>query len=170
MAVSLFTFVDLFSRQLTAADHLLDKGAEHARATGVAPDEMLEWRLHGDMHPLRFQAAVVCNFSCLWTARAAGLEPPPQQDLAAVDLAGLKAAIAKSKAFLAALTPEQFAGRDEIPLTFPIMPGLEPTLPAGHWLSVFATGNIYFHVSTLYGILRSRGVPIGKADFFAGGL
>ena len=34
----------------------------------------------------------------------------------------------------------------------------------------FATTNIYFHLSTAYGILRSKGVQIGKVDLFAGGL
>ena len=43
-------------------------------------------------------------------------------------------------------------------------------MPSGQWLTVFATTNIYFHMSTAYGILRSKGVPIGKVDIFAGGL
>jgi len=33
---------------------------------------------------------------------------------------------------------------------------------------VFATTNIYFHLSIAYAILRANGVPIGKADLFAG--
>ena len=36
--------------------------------------------------------------------------------------------------------------------------------------SVFATTNLYFHLSTAYGILRSKGVQIGKIDLFGGGL
>ena len=47
---------------------------------------------------------------------------------------------------------------------------MEPTLPTGQWLSVFATTNIYFHLSIAYAILRSKGVPIGKIDLFAGQL
>jgi hypothetical protein len=43
-------------------------------------------------------------------------------------------------------------------------------LPAGQWLTVFATTNLHFHLSTAYGILRAHGVPIGKADLFARGL
>ena len=81
-----------------------------------------------------------------------------------------KAAITDAKAYLAALTPEQFADRDEEPVTFTIGTGMTPTLPAGQWLSVFATTNLYFHLSTAYGILRSKGVKIGKPDLFAGGL
>ena len=32
-------------------------------------------------------------------------------------------------------------------------------MPAAQWLAVFATTNIYFHLSTLYGIFRAKGVP-----------
>jgi hypothetical protein len=169
MTVSLYTFVDLFGRQLGTLEHLLAKGAEHAKASGVSEDDMLDWRLIEDMQPLRFQAMVVCNFSRLWPARVAGLPLPAEigEDL---DLAGFKAAIAEAKAYLAGLTPEQFAGRDDVPLTVTIGTGMEPTLPSGQWLTVFATTNLYFHLSTAYDILRAKGVPIGKMDLFAGGL
>jgi hypothetical protein len=78
--------------------------------------------------------------------------------------------IADARRDLAALTPAQFEGRDEVPLSFRIAEQMEPTLPAGQWLSVFATTNLYFHLSTAYGILRAHGAPIGKPDLFARGL
>jgi hypothetical protein len=168
MAVSLFTFVDLFSRQLGTLDHLLTKGAEFARSHGQPEESFLDWRLIDDMNPLRFQAMVVCNFSRQWPARAAGL-PVPADISAELDLAGFRAAIAEAKAYLASLTPEQFAGRDDVPLTVPIGPGMEPTLPSGQWLTVFGATNLYFHLSMAYAILRARGVQIGKLDVFAGG-
>ncbi|HXQ13683.1 MAG TPA: DUF1993 domain-containing protein [Caulobacteraceae bacterium] len=169
MAVSLFTFVDLYDRVLASAAHILGNGVDHAKAIGVSETEMLGWRLIDDMQPLAFQLMVVCNFSQQWPARVAGL-PVPEDVSADLDVAGFRAAIAASKAFLAALTPEQFAGRDDVPLTWTMGTGMTPTLPSGQWLTVFATTNLYFHLSTAYGILRSRGVPIGKADLFAGGL
>jgi hypothetical protein len=169
MTVSLYTFVDLFARQLGTLEHLLAKGTEHAKASGVSEGDMLDWRLIEDMQPLRFQAMVVCNFSRQWPARVAGL-PLPADVAADLDLAGFKAAIAEAKAYLAGLTPEQFAGRDDVPLTVTIGTGMQPTLPAAQWLTVFATTNLYFHFSTAYAILRSKGVAIGKIDLFASGL
>ncbi len=130
---------------------------------------MLDWRLIDDMQPLRFQAMVVCNFAQQWPARVAGL-PEPADVSADLDLAGFRLAIAEAKAYLAGLKPEQLAGRDQVPLALVIGTGMEPTLPSGQWLSVFATTNLYFHLSTAYGILRSKGVPIGKIDLFASGL
>jgi hypothetical protein len=169
MAVSLFTFVDLYDRVLGSAAHILDKGVEHAGKIGVSEAQMLDWRLIEDMQPLRFQLMVVCNFSQQWPARVAGL-PVPEDVSADLDVPGFRAAIAASKAFLAALTPQQFEGRDAVPLTWTMGTGMTPTLPSGQWLTVFATTNLYFHLSTAYAILRSRGAPIGKADLFAGRL
>jgi hypothetical protein len=169
MAVSLYTFIELYSRQVTTAEHLLAKGAERAKATGVSETDMLAWRLIDDMAPLGFQLMVVCNFTRLWPARVAGL-PLPAEVTADLDVAGFQAALADAKSYLAGLAPEQFAGRDDIPLTVEIGTGMKPTLPSGQWLTVFATTNLYFHLSTAYGILRAHGVEIGKVDLFAGGL
>jgi hypothetical protein len=170
MTVNAFTFVDLNRRVLDAADHILTKGAAHAAAAGVAEAEMLGWRLIEDMQPLGFQLMVVCNFARQWPARFAGLELP--KDVGAdLTVAGFHAALAEAKAYLAALTPEQFEGRDEVPLTVPIGDGsMKPTLPAGQWLTVFGATNLYFHLSTAYDILRANGVPLGKIDLFAAGL
>lgn len=169
MTISMFSFVGLYDRVLGSLAHLLDKGADFATAQGSDPGSILDWRLVDDMHPLRFQAAVVINFSRQWTARAAGL--PVTEGLAeGLTLDDLRAAITAAKADLAAMTPEQFARRDDTPLTIQITDMMEPTLPTGQWLSVFATTNIYFHLSMAYAILRLKGVPIGKIDLFAGQL
>jgi hypothetical protein len=167
--VDLFTFVDLYSRVLDTAAHILDKGAAHAAAIGVSESDMLDWRLIEDMQPLRFQLKVVCDFTKLWPARVAGL-PLPEEIGTDLSVAEFKAEIAKSKAWLADLTPAQFAGRDEVPLTVTLGAGFTPTLAAGRWLTVFATTNLYFHLSIAYAILRARGAPIGKPDLFAGAL
>jgi hypothetical protein len=167
--ISMFTFVGLYERTLGSLAHLLDKGAAFAESQGLDSDTILDWRLIDDMHPLRFQAEVVISFSRQWTARAAGL-PVPERLADTVSLDELRAAIATAQADLAALTPEQFAGRDDEPLTIQITDTMEPTMPTSQWLSVFATTNIYFHLSMAYAILRMKGVPLGKIDLFAGRL
>jgi hypothetical protein len=147
----------------------LAKGAEHAAGLGITEQQMLSWRLAEDMHPLGFQLMVVANFTRTWTARVAGLEPP--EGIAAdTDVAGFNAGLDQALAFLRSLKAEQFEGRDDEPLTYEIMPGLAPTLPAASWLSVFAATNVSFHTSMVYAILRNNGVPLGKADLFAAGL
>ncbi len=169
MTLSLFTFVGLYDRVLDSLAHLLGKGEAFAKERGVSPEEMLDWRLVDDMNPLRFQAMVVINFARGWTARVAG-HPVPDAIEPTLDLAGFRTAIAGAKAHLAALEPQHFEGRDDVPIAFQIMEGMEPTFPAAQWLSVFSTTNIYFHLSMVYAILRMKGVPIGKVDVFAGRL
>jgi hypothetical protein len=168
VAVCLFTFVDIYSKGLATLDHILAKGSEFAASKGVSDADMLEWRLIEDMNPLRFQAFVVINFAKQWTARAAGL-PVPADIPGDLDLKAMRAAIADARAALAGLKSEQFEGRDDVALKVNLGQ-IEPELPMGQWLTGFATTNFYFHLSTAYGILRSRGVQIGKIDLFAGGL
>jgi hypothetical protein len=168
MPVDLFTFINLFDRQVGTLDHLLTKGAEFCKAQGLPEEAFLDWRLVDDMNPFRFQAMVVCNFVRLWPARVAGL-PLPAEIADGLDLAGFRAAVADARAYLTGLKREQFVGRDEVPLTVQIGPGMEPTLPSAQWLTVFANTNIYFHLSMAYAILRMKGVQIGKVDVFAGG-
>lgn len=169
MTVNLYSSVGLYDRVLGTLAHVLNKGAERAKALGATEAEMLEWRLVDDMNPLRFQAQVVINFAKQWPARVAGLELPA--DIATdLDLAGIQAAIKDAKAYLATLKAEQFEGRDDVSLTVPLGPEMTMTFPAGQWLTVFASTNVYFHLSMAYAILRARGAELGKRDLFAGGL
>ncbi|MEE4360276.1 MAG: DUF1993 domain-containing protein [Pseudomonadales bacterium] len=170
MTISLFTFVDQYGRVLHTAAHLLDKGAEFAAQQGLDADEILDWRLVDDMHPLRFQLGVVCTFTRSWLARAADL-PLPEALGDTLDVDGFRQAIAEARDAIGRLRPEQFAGRDEVPLKVSLAGGqMEPTLPVEQWLAGFATMNVYFHLSMAYAILRARGVAIGKIDLFPGGL
>jgi hypothetical protein len=169
VAANLFTFVGLYGQGLTTLGHVLDKGAELAKSKGVSADEMLDWRLVDDMNPLRFQAYVCVNFAKQWPARVAGV-PAPADVPNDLDFAGVKASVEEAKRFLGALKPEQFEGRDDIPLTWKMGTGMEPTFPSAQWLTGFATTNFYFHLSMAYAILRQRGADLGKRDMFAGGL
>jgi uncharacterized protein len=169
MTVNLFTFVDLYWRLLSTLEHILKKGEDFAASKGVSAEQMLDWKLIDDMQPLRFQLKVVCDFTKAWPSRVAGL-PVPAEIGTDLTLAQFREEIAVSKAFLKGLKPEQFVGREDAPLTVKLGTGMEPTLPAARWLTVFATTNLYFHTSTAYGILRSKGVPIGKPDLFSTGL
>jgi uncharacterized protein len=167
---SLYSFVEIYARALQTAGHLLSKGVAFTREKGISEQEMLGWRLVDDMNPLSFQLAVIINFSNGWVARAAGVAVPESIEGAALDISAFKAALADARAFLAGITPDQINDRDKAPITFKIGDIMEPTLPAGQWLTGFATTNIHFHLSIAYAILRMKGVPLGKTDLFPGGL
>jgi hypothetical protein len=169
LPVNLFTFVDLHGRVLDTAAHILEKGAEHAKATGVTEQQMLDWRLIEDMQPLRFQLMLLCNFTKQWHARVVGL-PVPADISVDLGVADLQKEIAASRAYLAKLTAKQFEGRDDVPLKVTIGATMEPTLPSAQWLTIFANTNLFFHMSIAYAILRGKGVQIGKLDLFSTGL
>lgn len=164
MTINLFSNVALLRKQLAVAAHLLDKAEAHA-----AGEAFLDWRLADDMHPLRFQLMVVRNFAVQWPARVVGMDVPPDV-MSTLDLAGFRAALAEAGAFLDALTPDRFAGRDDVPHRQQLTETMEPTMPLGDWLVRFALPNVFFHLSMVYAILRGRGVPLGKLDFFGGAL
>ncbi len=167
---SLYSFVEIYTRALDVAEHILGKGITFASEKGIAEQDMLGWRLVEDMNPLSFQLAVIINFSNGWVARAASVAVPESIEGAATDVAGFKTAIADARTFLGGITPAQINDRDEAPITFKIGDIMEPTLPAGRWLTGFATTNIHFHLSMAYAILRMKGVPLGKIDLFPSGL
>ena len=169
MTTTLFTFVDLFRRQLDTTAHLLTKGSAFAAEQGISEADMLGWRLADDMHPLAFQAMVVINFSQSWIARAIDVAIP-EPVTADLDVAGYQAAIVAAKAWLAALTPEHFDGREDVMITAQLGATMEPTLSAKQWITVFATTNVAFHTNMVYAILRMKGVPLGKLDVFPTGL
>jgi uncharacterized protein len=170
MTITLHSFLEIYTRALDTATHLIAKGEAFAVENGVSEADMLGWRLADSMNPLAFQIAVVADFTAGWSARAAAMPVPERIDWTKADLAALKSAIAASRAFVTSISADALAGRDEAPLTVQITDTIEPTLPVERWIASFATTNVHFHLSMIYAILRTKGVPLGKIDMFPTGL
>ncbi len=168
MSVSLFSFVEMYGKGLATLRHILEKARAHAADRGLDEDDMLGWRLVDDMFPLWRQAQIVGNFGARWPARAAGLTEPDEADQI-MSFDQLFELIDRSRSFVDGLEPSHFAGKGADPLTIDLGV-IEPTMPIEQWITGFATTNFYFHLSMAYAILRYKGVPLGKADLFAGGL
>ena len=156
--------VRVYDRGLAGLASVLRKGMQHAAERGVAEAEFLEARLYPDMYPLYRQAQIVCDFARQVPSRVLSLEVPAALD-GTMDHAALQSQISEARGFLKSLVREQFDGRDEREVTFPI--GDDPaTQSAARYVLGFATPNFYFHLVTAYAILRHRGVPLGKAEYF----
>jgi hypothetical protein len=165
MAISLYEVtVPSYLQTLTAISGVLDKGLAHALAAGTDPDTLVEARLCDDMLPLRFQVLSVRHHSlgALEGAMAGSFAPPsspgPQ------DYAGLQALVAETRTALQALSPadvDALEGRDVVFA----MRGIEIPFTGEGFLLSFSFPNFYFHATTAYDILRSRGTPLGKRDF-----
>jgi hypothetical protein len=165
MATSLYDLsVASYLQTLGGVAGFLDRGLDHCRETGIDPNEVVETRLFSDMLPFRFQIWSVRHHSlgAIEGVRKGLFTPPPE--LPPLDYAGLQKAVADTRAALGELKPEDvnaLAGGDVL---FQIRDFKMPFTAEGFLLS-FSLPNFYFHATTAYDILRSKGVPLGKRDF-----
>ncbi|MEG0820013.1 MAG: DUF1993 domain-containing protein, partial [Brevundimonas sp.] len=79
-------------------------------------------------------------------------------------LAQLRARIMRTIAYVESVDPAQFAGAETraVQLKFP---GMELNFEGAGYLTSFALPNFYFHVTTVYALLRHAGVALGKRDY-----
>ena len=167
MALSLYDVtVPSFEQTLAASEGVPEKGLSFCQEQGIEPSELIAECLHPDMLPLHFQVVSVAHHSlgALRGVQAGSSSTPPKLDL---DYAGLQKLLAEARAGLAEFTPEvvnAFEGRD---LEFRIGDAAMPFVAEDFLLS-FSKPNFYFHATTLYDILRMKGVALGKRDFLGG--
>ncbi|NJC40218.1 hypothetical protein GGQ87_000476 [Brevundimonas alba] len=164
MATELYDLtVPVFTRGLKALSAILDKAAAHAAETGADPQALLALRLAPDMHPLSKQVQIACDGSKLCVARLSGAEAPVNEDTETT-IDELKGRIDATLAFMASVPRDAIDGQEdrEVVLKFP---GGEWPFKGQAYVVGFAIPNVFFHLSTAYGLLRQAGVPLGKRDF-----
>lgn len=155
--------IPVIRRSLANLSVLLDKGAEHFGAAGVAEDEWLGYRLADDMHPLLRQVQIASDGAKGAAARLSGQTPPSFPD-EETSVAELRDRIARTIAYLDSVPADAIAGREEVPIILEIG-DLALHFTGANYVRDFALPNLLFHVTTAYAILRNRGVAIGKRDF-----
>jgi uncharacterized protein len=165
MSTSLYDLsVGTFLQIVPAVAGFLDKGLAHFEAKGINPEEVVETRLFDDMLPFRFQVQQVATHSL---GAIEGVKKgvfSPSTNLPPLDYRGLQKLIADTRDALQKLSPGEvnaLAGKD---VTFQFRDRSVPFV-AENFLMSFSMPNFYFHSTTAYDILRSKGVPIGKRDF-----
>ena len=139
---------------------ILSKGEAHG---GIDPSEA---RLAPDMLPLKNQIYIATDGAKGCGARLAGVDIPKYEDTETT-FAELKARVAKTIAFLKGLDRKAFAGAEskEIVLKFP---NVTLEYNGATYVGNFVLPNTYFHINTAYGILRKKGVALGKGDYLGG--
>ena len=139
---------------------ILGKGEAHG---GIDPNEA---RLAPDMLPLKAQVYIATDGAKGCGARLAGVEIPKYEDTE-TSFADLRQRVDKTIAFLKTLDRNSFegAGEKQIVLKFP-----STTLEFNgvDYVNNFVLPNVYFHITTAYGILRNLGVKLGKSDYLGG--
>jgi hypothetical protein len=151
------------TRALENLSKILDKAVAQAKAEDKSIGELLEARLAPDMHPFPRQIQIASDIAKMGAARLAGVEPPSYPDEEKT-FPELQQRIAKTVAYLKTFRPEQFDGAEArtVVLKFP---GGEMSFSGRDYLTGFVLPNIYFHITTAYGLLRQKGIAIGKMDY-----
>ena len=155
--------VPVFVRALNNLAAILEKAPAHAEARKIDPAVLINYRLYPDMLPLSKQVQIASDSAKGGAARLAGGEPPKYEDNETT-FAELIARLRKTVAYLEAIKPEQIYGSEDKTVSWKTQTTTR-TMQGMPYLLNHVTPNVYFHVTTAYGILRHCGVEIGKQDF-----
>jgi len=165
MPLSLFDLcVPSYLQTLGAVSGFLDKAHGHFEAHGVSPEDVVETRLYPDMLPFRFQIQSVVHHSvgALEGVKNGVFRPP--SDLPPHDYRALQGIVSEARQTMEKLSREAVERLEDATVMFEIRDRKLP-FTAPEFLSSFSMPNFYFHTTTAYDILRSKGVPVGKRDF-----
>jgi uncharacterized protein len=153
-------------RMLQSISKIMDKAVAQAKSEDKDPATLLEARLAPDMHPFPRQIQIMSDAAKGCGARLAGIEAPSMPDTETT-FPELQQRIAKTIDFLKSIKPEQLSGAEdsEVVLKFP---SGEMKFTGRDFLTQFSLPNFYFHATTAYGLLRHKGIAIGKMDYLGG--
>ena len=155
--------VPVFIHAFRTLGALLDKARAFADERGLPHAELLEARLHEDMGNLIYQVQRCSDTAKLAAVRLAQVENRPMEDKEQ-SFDDLQARIAATVDFLEAVPAGAMDGREEAEVILKT-PSAEIPFTGLDYVRHFAVPNFYFHLATAYGLLRMKGVPIGKTDF-----
>jgi len=165
MTISLYDATVLtYTQTLGALDRILKRGAAHCSEHGQNVEELVELRLFPDMLPFRYQvlATITHSLGALDGVRSGMFTPNTTKG--SHDYAELQAAVSEALDALGKVSADEvnaLADRDMFFQTGDV----KLPFTGGDFLLTFSLPNFYFHGSIAYGLLRSKGVPLGKRDF-----
>lgn len=164
MKISMYqASVPAFTLMLNNLSAILEKAMAHASAKKIDPAVLINARLYPDMFPLSRQVQIAADNIKGSVARLAGLESPKYEDNEA-SFPELIARLRKTADYLATFKPEQIDGSEDRTITLKFHDTTR-TFVGMPYLLNYVLPNVYFHIATVYGILRHNGVEIGKQDY-----
>ena len=148
---------------LGATEGFLAKAKQHFADNKVEANDVVDAKLAPDMLPFRFQIVAVAHHSAgaLKGVKAGAFGPPSPST---ADYAGLQKLVTEAREAVEKASASDLnacAGKDVI---FSVGERKIPFTAEG-FLQSFSLPNFFFHATTAYDILRSKGVPLGKRDF-----
>jgi hypothetical protein len=155
--------VPVFERSLKALSNCIEKAEAHAEARKIEPAALTGFRLYPDMFPFTKQVQLASDHAKGAPARLAGIEIPKFDDVETT-FPELRARIAKTLDFIAAIDPKAMDGAEDREIRMGAA-GRERVFTGYSYLFTHALPNFFFHATTAYDMLRHNGVELGKRDF-----
>ena len=156
--------VPVFRQMLGSLAALLTKAESHAAEKKIEPAALLQARLFPDMFALTRQVQIACDFAKSVPCRLANIDPPSYEDNEQT-FAELQARIAKTLALIDSLDPAAFAGSESREVVLRAGTPKEKRFGGQDYLLAYGMPQFFFHVTTVYALLRHNGVEVGKRDF-----
>ena len=147
-------------------EHLLRKAEANAQERGIEAEVLLNARLAPDMWPLKKQVQTCAELAKNAPYRVAGTEAPSYEGHPET-FEQCYEVLAKAKSDIAKVSAADLDGKEGREFSLKMGPR-EMDFTGISYLSGFTIPNVYFHMTTVYNILRHNGVPLGKFDFFGG--
>lgn len=157
-----YEFIPQFSRMLNNLSSILNKAQGYAEQKKFDVQNLLTARLAPDQFPFAWQVQATCDMAVAYASKLTGKEAPKQENKE-VTLLDLQGRIQETLKFLHTIKPEDFEGWESRQVLNPRREG--KFLPGKEFAMHQAIPNFYFHMTTLYSILRSNGVDVGKKDY-----
>jgi hypothetical protein len=139
---------------VTALANILKKAALQADA-----DTLPSTSLVSDMKPLNFNVQSVSNVVTQSLQRLMGTNLEAWED-DETTMEHLIARAEKTLAMLKRIDPKALEGKETAVFNFSF-----GQLTGKQFIFNFGVPSFFFHLQTVYAILRMKGVPLGKADF-----
>lgn len=158
-------FVPACLQMLGSVSGVLHKAQAHAEKHGISEQELLEARLINTMWPLlrQIQALWTHSIYAIEEAKAGAFHPSVKGTPTTWD--EMVSFIAKIKSDLNALEEGELDAIADQSVYFMFGEERRFKFTAQNFLLSFSLPNIHFHTATAFGILRMKGVDIGKFDF-----
>jgi hypothetical protein len=154
---------------LKNAHHFISKGAAHATAQNVDPNDFLTASLHPDMKDFIYQVQRFTDAAKFIPTRINPSNPsitlPDEEKTFPEVLARIK----RTTEYLESIEEKSFESKENSEVTLELGGGtVEVKFTAYEYVANFAQPNFWFHVTTAYDILRMKGVDVGKMDYLNG--
>lgn len=147
---------------LKTLTHILHKAEQQPNATTLPSA-----RLHENMYPLIDQVRLATHFSEALVARLTGRDEV-KFDGSPTTFAEFYSRIETVLKALGEADKETVNKSADVAAPTKLGPEISVPMSGAAYAHTVVLPNVYFHLTTAYGILRKEGVPLGKRDYYEG--